>query len=69
MPWEGDLYLNTLLFAEYGNHGAGAGTDERVDGRDRREGGLVSDIGEEIRRGYEGIRLRYFWFLINSFFL
>ncbi|CAN0905083.1 Probable pectinesterase/pectinesterase inhibitor 16 [Linum grandiflorum] len=33
MPWKGDLYLDTLLFAEYGNHGAGAGTDERVDGR------------------------------------
>ncbi|CAN0906613.1 Probable pectinesterase/pectinesterase inhibitor 13 [Linum grandiflorum] len=31
MPWEGDLYLDTLLFAEYGNHGAGAGIDGRVD--------------------------------------
>ncbi|CAN0905082.1 hypothetical protein LINGRAHAP2_LOCUS23464 [Linum grandiflorum] len=34
--------------------------------RDRREGGreggLVSDIGEEIRRGDEGIRLRVFFF-------
>ncbi|CAN1164572.1 Probable pectinesterase/pectinesterase inhibitor 13 [Linum perenne] len=30
MPWEGDLYLDTLSFSEYGNHGAGAGTSERV---------------------------------------
>ncbi|CAN0858814.1 Probable pectinesterase/pectinesterase inhibitor 16 [Linum grandiflorum] len=49
MPWEGDLYLDTLFFVEYGNHGTGVGTDRRVDGRDQREGGLVSDIGEEMR--------------------
>ncbi|XP_074569203.1 pectinesterase/pectinesterase inhibitor-like [Curcuma longa] len=30
MPWDGNLYLNTLYYAEYGNRGPGAGTSGRV---------------------------------------
>ncbi|CAN1281862.1 Pectinesterase 3 [Linum perenne] len=30
MPWDGDLYLNTLFYGEYGNRGPGAGTGGRV---------------------------------------
>ncbi|KAL9660901.1 hypothetical protein QQ045_025720 [Rhodiola kirilowii] len=30
MPWDGDLYLKTLYYAEYGNKGAGAETKSRV---------------------------------------
>lgn len=30
MPWDGDLYLDTLYYAEYGNRGPGAGTSGRV---------------------------------------
>lgn len=30
LPWTGDLYLKTLYFAEYGNRGPGAKTDQRV---------------------------------------
>ncbi|XP_042386725.1 pectinesterase-like [Zingiber officinale] len=30
MPWDGNLYLDTLYYAEYGNRGPGAGTSGRV---------------------------------------
>lgn len=30
MPWEGDLGLDTLYYAEYSNRGPGAATDKRV---------------------------------------
>ncbi|CAI9776166.1 unnamed protein product [Fraxinus pennsylvanica] len=30
MPWDGNLYLDTLYFAEYENRGPGAATDKRV---------------------------------------
>ncbi|URE12582.1 pectinesterase [Musa troglodytarum] len=30
LPWDGDQFLNTLFYAEYGNRGPGAGTSGRV---------------------------------------
>ncbi|CAD5180406.1 unnamed protein product [Musa acuminata subsp. malaccensis] len=30
LPWDGDQFLNTLYYAEYGNRGPGAGTSGRV---------------------------------------